>query len=180
MSILFISGSPRNHSNSDYLLHLLQDQIGGDFVKLVDHNIMPCRSCWACLKKNGCAIHDDMTSLLVPKLLAADALVLGSPVYFNNVTAQMKAFIDRTWCLRGALKDKIGASVVVGRRYGAEGAITAINAFFLKHEMVVANRGISGIAFEPGEVASDTETIAAVTRLAQRVQELCAARDQLT
>lgn len=179
MSILHISGSPRKHSNTDYLLHLLLEQIGGEFVKLTDYDVRPCCSCWACLKRDGCVLDDDMTSLLIPKLLAADAVVLGSPVYFNNVTAQMKIFIDRTWSLRGALKDKIGGAVVVGRRYGAEGTMTALNAFFLKHEMVVANRGVSGIGFEAGEVAHDTESIAAVTRLAQRILELCAARDQL-
>jgi multimeric flavodoxin WrbA len=172
VSILCISGSPRKHSNTDYLLHLLQDQIGGEFIKLADHDIQPCRSCWACRKTDGCVIDDDMTSILIPKLLATDAVVLGSPVYFNNVTAQMKAFIDRTWCLRGELKNKIGGAVVVGRRYGAESAITAIHAFFLKHEMVVAHRGISGIAFAPGEIAEDEESIQAVVRLAARIAEL--------
>jgi len=63
--------------------------------------------------------------------------VLGSPVYFNNVSSILKAFIDRTWCLRGKLRNKIGAAIVVGRGYGMDSAITAINAFFLKHEIIV-------------------------------------------
>ena len=42
MNTLYISGSPRKHSNTDYLLHLLQDQIGGEFVKLTDYDIQPC------------------------------------------------------------------------------------------------------------------------------------------
>lgn len=50
-------------------------------------------------------------------LLESDAIVLGSPVYFNNVSAQMKAFMDRTWCMRGRLKNKIGGALVVGKRY---------------------------------------------------------------
>lgn len=172
MHILHISGSPRKHSNTDYLLHLLIDQVGGEFIKLTDYDIEPCTGCWACRKNGACAIADDMTSTLTPKLLAAEAIVLGSPVYFNNVTAQLKAFIDRTWCLRGELANKVGAAVVVGRRYGAEGAITAINAFFLKHDMVVANRGISGVGFEPSQVAEDEESVQAIARLATRIAKL--------
>lgn len=178
MSTLYVSGSPRKHSNTDYLLHLLQEQLGGEFTKLTDYDIKPCSACWACRRKEGCVIDDDMATILMPRILAADAIVLGSPVYFNNVTAQLKAFIDRTWCLRGELRDKIGAAVVVGRGYGAEGAITAINAFFLKHEMIVANRGISGVAFESGSIAADAEALESVASMAQRLRELLLVRDQ--
>lgn len=176
MTILYISGSPRRHSNTDDLLNSIMDQTGGEFIKLTNYTIEPCRSCWACLKKHACILDDDMSKTIIPKVLAADALILGSPVFFNNVTAQMKSFIDRTWSIRGQLKDKIGAAVVVGRHYGAEGAVTAINAFFLKHQMIVANRGISGIAFEPGDIRKDTESIKAVAKLAPRILELRAAR----
>ena len=66
--------------------------------------------------------------LISPMLFESDVIVLGSPVYFNNVSAQMKAFMDRTWCIRGRLRNKIGGAIAVGRRYGIESAITAINA----------------------------------------------------
>ena len=108
----------------------------------------------------------------MPMLFAADAVVLGSPVYFNNVSAQLKAFIDRSWSIRGKLKNKIGGAVVVGRRYGAESAITAIHAFFLKHEMIPANRGVSGIAFDRGDVEQDLEAVEAAKRLGERIKEL--------
>jgi len=175
MSTVYISGSPRAKSNTDYLLHCLLSQTGGELVKLTNYSIEPCRSCWACLKSGSCVINDDMTMTIIPKILAADVIVVGTPVYFNNVTAQLKAFIDRTWSIRKKLRNKIGAAVVVGRRYGAEGAITAVNSFFLKHEMIIANRGISGIAFERGEIQSDLESIEAVNRLGARILELAAA-----
>ena len=113
-----------------------------------------------------------MKTVLTPKLLDADAIVIGTPVYFNNVTAQLKAFIDRTWALRGKLRNKIGGAVVVGRRYGAEGAITAVNSFFLKHEMLIANRGVSGMAFDPEAIKDDAESVGAVKRLGARILEL--------
>lgn len=172
MNILYISGSPRKNSNTDYLLASMRAQTGGEFVKLTDYTIAPCQACWACLKTDACVLEDDMEAILVPKLLAADALVVGSPVFFNNVTAQVKTFIDRTWPLRGALTNKIGAAVVVGRKYGAESAITAINAFFLKHEMLIANRGISGLAFRSGEIRHDAEALESATKLAGRLLEL--------
>lgn len=168
MNIVYISGSPRKKSNTDYLMNCIQSRIDGEFIKLADYAIEPCHSCWAC-RENGCCVVDDGMETIILKLLTADAIVLGTPVYFNNVTAQLKAFIDQTWSIRGKLKDKIGAAVVVGRRYGAEGAITAINAFFLKHDMIIANRGISGIAFEPGEIRDDVESMEAVKRMGNRI-----------
>jgi len=175
MTILYISGSPRQRSNTDYLLSSIMAQTGGEFIKLTDYDIKPCKSCWACLKMSTCVLNDDMTTTIIPKIVEADAIVLGSPVFFNNVTAQMKSFIDRTWSVRGLLKNKIGAAVVVGRHYGAEGAITAINAFFLKHQMIIANRGISGIAFEPARIKEDTESINAAAKLGTRILELITA-----
>ena len=172
MNILYISGSPRNKGNTDYLLNLTSSIAEGEFVRLTDYRIEPCKSCWACRKSSKCAVDDDMSNILIPKLLECDALVLGSPIYFNNVSAQTKAFIDRTWCIRGQLRNKIGGAITVGRRYGSESAITAINAFFLKHEMIPANRGVCGIAFERGEIAEDEEAIESAKKLGKRIKEL--------
>jgi len=167
MNILYVSGSPRKRSNTDYLLKVALAETGGRFVKLTDYRIDPCETCWLCQK-----IDDDMTNRLIPELIESDGVVLGSPVYFNNVTAQLKAFMDRTWCIRGKLRNKIGGAVVVGRRYGLESAVTAVNAFFLKHEMIPANRGVCGLAFEQKKVAGDTEAVDSAKRLGERILEL--------
>ena len=100
MDIVYISGSPRKGSNTDYLLKIALSVTGGQFIKLVDYQIEPCKSCRACQKLDRCVIDDDMNNIIIPTLLKADAIVIGSPVYFNNVSAQTKAFIDRTWCIR--------------------------------------------------------------------------------
>ena len=172
MEILYISGSPRRDSNTDILLKNAQSETGGQFLKLSNFDIRPCRGCWACLEEGKCAIRDDMAEIIIPMLLHCNAMVLGSPVYFNNVSSILKAFIDRTWCIRGKLRNKIGGAIVVGRRYGAEGAITAINAFFLKHEMIPANRGVCGLAFEEEEIKNDVEAIKAAKALGRRILEL--------
>jgi multimeric flavodoxin WrbA len=172
MEVVYISGSPREESNTDYLLKLALSITGGQFVKLTDYSVQPCKSCWACRRLGKCVIDDDMSSTLIPMLLESDVLVLGSPVYFNNVSAQLKAFIDRTWCIRKRLRNKIGGAIVVGRKYGIESAITAINAFFLKHEMIPANRGVCGIAFEGEKIMEDKEAIESAKKLGERIGEL--------
>lgn len=172
MNILYISGSPRKKSNTDILLKLTMSITGGEFIKLIDYNIKPCLACWACQKDEECPIEDDMTEKLIPMLLKSDGIVIGSPVFFNNISAQLKAFIDRTWCIKGQLRNKIGGAIVVGRKYGHESAITAINAFFLKHDMIPANRGVCGIAYKEREILNDTEAIEATKRLGKRILEL--------
>ena len=172
MNVVYISGSPRGNSNTDYIMRIASSVTGGQIVKLADYRIEPCKSCWACRKQDRCIIDDDMSNILIPMLLKCDAMVLGSPVYFNNVSAQLKAFIDRTWCIRGKLRNKVGGAIVVGRRYGIESAVTAINAFFLKHEMIPANRGVCGIAFGQGEIEEDEEAVESAGKLGARIEEL--------
>ncbi|MDK2806588.1 MAG: hypothetical protein PWR08_1265 [Thermoanaerobacterium sp.] len=172
MNILYISGSPRKNGNTDYLLNVTLSITGGKLIRLSDYNINYCNSCWACQKTGKCPIKDDMNEKLIPMILESDGIVLGTPVYFNNVSAQLKTFIDRTWCIKGDLKNKIGGAIVVGRKYGAESAITAIDAFFLKHEMIVANRGVSGIGYAKGDIESDVEAVEAAKRLGYRILEL--------
>lgn len=172
MKILYISGSPRKNGNTDYLLQKVKGVTDGEFLKLTDYEIKPCESCWACRGQEGCVIDDDMTDKIIPKLMDADALVIGTPVYFNNVSSQLKTFIDRTWSIKGKLRNKIGGTVVVGRKYGHESAITAINSFFLKHGMIVANRGVSGIAFEKESITKDKEAVKAAERLGKRINEI--------
>ncbi len=172
MRALYVSGSPRENSNTDVLLETVRSITGGRLIKLVDYDIKPCASCRACQSLNDCVIKDDMKKTIIPMLFESNVVVLGSPVFFNNVSAQLKAFIDRTWCIRGRLKNKIGGAVVVGKRYGLESAVTAINAFFLKHEMIPANRGVCGFAFNEGKILQDAEAISAAKRLGERILEL--------
>ncbi len=172
MKIVYISGSPRKNSNTEYLLKKCSAILEGKLIKLSDYKVEFCNSCWACLKTKKCIINDDMTNVIIPKIIKADAIFLGSPVYFNNISAQLKTFIDRSWCIRRVLRNKIGASLVVGRKYGHQSAINAINSFFLKHEMIPANRGICGMAFESGKVKYDSEAIKSIEKLCDRILEL--------
>jgi len=175
LTVLGIQGSPRQGNAEQMLQAALAaaEEQGArtELVRLAGLRIVPCTACRQCLEDGRCALQDDMQALY-PRLLAADVLLVASPVFFCNVTAQTKAFIDRTWCLRGRLKDKVGGALVVGRRPGHEAALAALHAFFLKHEMILGHRGALGFAFEGGELDQDPSALAEARDLGRRVVEL--------
>ena len=76
MKTLYISGSPRKNSNTDYLLKITLSITGGEFIKLSNYKIEPCRSCRTCQKIGKCVINDDMCNFIIPKLIEADAIVI--------------------------------------------------------------------------------------------------------
>lgn len=100
-NVLIISASPRKHGNSDLLCDqfLAGAQEAGhqaEKIFLRDRKINYCLACDACKKNGGiCAQKDDMAGIL-DKIIAADVLVLATPVYFYTMNAQMKTLIDRT------------------------------------------------------------------------------------
>lgn len=106
MKVLAIQGSPRKKGNTATLLdHYLQGlesnetKMEIDLIKLAKKDISPCTGCDSCRKHLGkCAIKDDMQDIY-PLLLAADVIVLASPVYWWNITAQAKQFLDRFYAI---------------------------------------------------------------------------------
>ncbi len=102
MKILGISGSPRKGGNTSFLvgeaLNAARDN-GMDtrLIHLCDYNISDCIGCEGCKETFSCVIKDDMQKIY-PLLAEADAIVLGSPTYFYDVTAITKAFLDRCYC----------------------------------------------------------------------------------
>ena len=101
--ILGIGGSPRKDGNTDILLdHIItgaaSKNLESEQIHLRDCQFQPCIGCERCRKDRICTgLHDDMT-FLYPKIVHAGGLVLVSPVHNYNVTAWMKAFIDRLYC----------------------------------------------------------------------------------
>jgi multimeric flavodoxin WrbA len=98
-----IGGSPRKGGNSDVLLkHILRGvrkrKIIADEVQLRDFQYQACIGCERCRKDKICTGLKDGMSLLYPKILEAKGLILVSPTHNYNVTAWMKAFIDRLYC----------------------------------------------------------------------------------
>lgn len=99
MKILGLEGGPRKDGNTEKLVHAILDgaaEHGAEksFFKLADMDISGCKSCYTCKTKGRCVIEDDMQALY-DEIQASDAIVLGSPVYMWQVTAQTKLFMDR-------------------------------------------------------------------------------------
>ncbi|QGY40270.1 flavodoxin family protein [Pseudodesulfovibrio cashew] len=98
--ILIISASPRKDGNSDLLCDEFMrgaQQSGHDVekIRLSERHINYCTGCCSCVSGGGkCVQKDDMNDIF-PKVLAADVLVLASPVYFRSFNGQMKTFMDR-------------------------------------------------------------------------------------
>ncbi len=119
--ILTILGSPHNgRSNTKALVNGFVEDLENEGLEL-DHEIIslgrkkvePCKGCWNCTFERPCRIKDDLEEIKI-KMIECDMLILASPVYTNQVTAQMKAFFDRlfTWCHIFPLLGKYGLSVV--------------------------------------------------------------------
>ncbi len=150
MNILGISGSPTGGSSTDILVNTILEgatanHVKTRFVRLNDKNILPCQSCGKSPEPDYCFFHDDMDELygLMEK---SEGIVLGSPIYFDSVSAQTKLFIDRTNCLRPidfSIKDKTvfkkplfkgkkGGIVIVGGEQGSfDTTLRTAKGFFL-------------------------------------------------
>ncbi|MHA1631948.1 MAG: flavodoxin family protein [Candidatus Freyarchaeota archaeon] len=172
-----VSGSPRKGGNTDYLLGVvlgcLRD-LGFEtrLLRVADYDVKPCVSCWTCVERGECCIDDEMSSIIIPEVLKAHVLVLGSPVHFDNVSSFMKTFMDRTWPLRGRLRGKVGGGCVVGRGYGLDLALAAIHSFMLKHEVILCHRGVRGVAYRKGEVSMDKRAMDDAAKLAEAVSKV--------
>ncbi|MDD1721748.1 MAG: flavodoxin family protein [Euryarchaeota archaeon] len=104
MKVLAINGSPRAKCNTATLLNNALEGAASqgaetELVHLYKLNFKGCISCFACKLKNGesyarCAVNDDLTSVL-KKAGEADAVILGSPIYFGTATGEMRSFMER-------------------------------------------------------------------------------------
>lgn len=182
MKVLAINASPRPAGNTASLLRtvLKEAEKAGmqtELVQLGGHRVSGCRACMACQKmQNGrCAIDDDIINSIIAKMLEADAIVLGSPTYFADVTCEMKALIDRAGyvcrSMGRPLARKVGAAVTVHRRGGALCTFDTMNHFLLITGMIVPGSTYwnFGVGRNVGEVEADTEGLANMTDLGQNI-----------
>ncbi|OGO08025.1 MAG: hypothetical protein A2Y92_00710 [Chloroflexi bacterium RBG_13_57_8] len=157
MKILGIVGSPRPGGNTEIMIEevlatVRQAGAETDIFTIAGKKIEGCDACGACARTGKCVIKDDMQSLY-KKMEWADGIIFGSPVYFNYVTAQAKAIIDRTFCyLFGhQLAGKVAAPVLALRRIGAGQTKVQLQGWFITQGMI-ALRGAIGYGPGKGEV----------------------------
>jgi multimeric flavodoxin WrbA len=179
MKVVAFNGSPRKDGNTFILINhvfreLEKEGVETELVQLSGSKIRGCIACYKCFenKDQQCAVKEDIANECIKKMIKAEGIILGSPVYFADVTAEMKALIDRAGFVSiangGMYKNKVGAVVVAVRRSGAIHTLDTMSHFFLAGQMIIIGRGI-GVGRDKGEVEKDEEGMLAVKALGQRM-----------
>lgn len=193
MKIIAVCASPRKGKNTEFgLTRVLESaredcpEIETELISLAGKNIQPCKACGYCKDKLACSEKDDDFNSLIDTLTDFDALVLGSPVYMGSMTAQAKAFLDKSVMFRRnnyLWRNKYAAAVAVGgsRNGGQELTVQGIHSAFLIHDMIVVGDGGStshfgGIGWErvPGGIEQDADSLNTFSNLGKRLAGLLA------
>jgi len=173
MKVIAFNGSARKDGNTSILLNLVLDELKAEGIEteiysLAGKPIQGCIACYKCFEKKDkrCAVEKDVIiNDCIRKMDEADGILLGSPTYFADVSASMKALIERCGMVgranSGLYKRKVGAAVVAVRRAGAIHVFNSLNYFFTINEMIIPGSSYwnIGIGRQPGEVNSDIEGV---------------------
>jgi multimeric flavodoxin WrbA len=183
MKVIGISGSPRAGGNTEILLqHALApfQEKGWAVVQfLLSHQtVAPCNGCDSCSQTSHCVIEDDM-GLLYEEYTTCDALIIASPVYYRNVTAQMKAIFDRSYATkeRRPLANKVGGAMAIGRGTGGGQSLvlSIIYNFFLSSGAIGVPgelNGVSAVADKPGDILLQPKRLRQARILGENVLRL--------
>lgn len=181
MKVLAVSGSARKDGNTSILVkttfkELEAEGVETELIELAGKRIHGCIACYKCFENldKQCAFKDDLDPV-IEKMAQADGIILASPTYFSDVTAEMKALIDRAGFVgranAGLYRRKVGAGIVAVRRAGAMHTFDTLNHFFFIQEMIVPGSSYwnIGIGREAGAVESDEEGLKTMTVLGQNM-----------
>ena len=177
MKILAIVGSPRLKGNTNYLVDEALGEaakLGAQTEKLIlsQYEVSPCIGCDNCASLDSCLLKDDAEWIL-DKFCEADGIILATPVYYYNVSAQMKAFIDRNYFLYKHDR-KYGATavgiIVVADTEGILDTVYTLKQFI--DELDVEGDRIfiaCGYANRPGEVKSNLPLVEEARKLGRQM-----------
>ncbi len=142
MKVLAINGSARKDGNTALLINtvfeeLNKEGIETEMVQLSGKIMEPCKACWVCSGKKNCVHKKDQFQEIFEKMTQADGIILGSPVYTANMSANMQALLERASVVtdmnrsENLFAHKVGAAVTAARRGGALSALDSMNHFFM-------------------------------------------------
>ena len=180
--LLLLKASPREWGNSAVLADQVAQgarRVGAEVESIALHtlDIRPCDACDLCREGNdGGVIEDDMQPLY-PKLRAADAIVIATPVYWFTLSAQAKLFIDRWYALVAETPNPLrGKQFALVLTYGdsdlhTSGGIHALHTFehmvrYLRSEMVGC---VHGSASDPGDVQKQPALMEEALKLGESI-----------
>lgn len=182
MKVVAFNGSPRKDGNTSILIEtvlaeLEKNGIETETVQIGGKKIRGCIACMKCKenKDKRCAVDNDILNGCVEKMIEADGILLGSPTYFTDVSAEMKALIDRAGFVArvndSLFKRKVGAGVVAVRRAGSTHVFDTMNHLFTISEMIIPGSSYwnMGIGLDKGDVRNDDEGIATMKDLGENM-----------
>ncbi len=182
MKVIAFNGSSRKEGNTALLLTTVLNELKSEGIEtevytLAGKPVQGCIGCFKCFenKNKRCAVDKDVINECIAKMVEADGILLGSPTYFADVSASMKALIERAGMVSRANGDmfqrKVGAGVVAVRRAGAYHVFSTLNAFFLISQMISPGSSYWNLAHgrQPGEVAKDEEGMKTMTQLGRNM-----------
>jgi len=172
MKVVAFNGSPRPNGNTQQAIKFVFEELEKEGIQteLINIGAKKLSGCIACLKcrqnkDRKCGAADDGMNGLIEKMAEADGIIIGSPVYFGNVTASTKALIERSGYVsmanNGMFVRKTGAAVVSVRRAGSNFTYAAINFFFGIQQMTIPGSTYWNMTLsrDPGEIMKDEEGI---------------------
>ena len=180
---LAICGSPRRNGNTETMLRRCLDRlasqgIAGELELLAGKNIRGCTACGGCreAKDESCPgqAGDDFAAIF-EKMVRADILIVGSPVYFGSATPELMALLDRAGYVSRSnghlFSRKIGGPVAVARRAGHNFTYAQLMFWYTINDMIVPGSTYWPVALarDAGAVNEDTEALATLDRFADNL-----------
>ena len=178
MKVLLINGSPHRDGNTNIALNEIARQLATHGIESEIHwiGMKPVRGCIACgkCKQNGngrCVFDDDICNATIEKINDADALIVGSPVYYGTPTGPVLSLIHRCFFAGAKVEGKPAAAVAVCRRGGATAAFQTLQMPFQMMNMPLVTSQYWNIAYgrESGQSAQDTEGMQTMRTLANNM-----------
>jgi multimeric flavodoxin WrbA len=178
LNILALVGSPRLGGNTDFLVDQALEEaakLGAQTEKIVlsQYKVAPCLGHDDCGTFKSCTQEDD-TSWILGRLCEVDGVILATPVYYYNITAQLKAFIDRSYFLYmhgKKSKAKVVGIVVVAESAGIDDTVHTLRhyineAFKVPEDAILELRGY---AFRLGEAKTNSHLIRQAKELGRKM-----------
>jgi multimeric flavodoxin WrbA len=182
IKVVAFNGSARKDGNTAILLNVALDELIGEgieteLIQFAGENLSGCTACYKCAenKDQKCVVTKDRVNEYIARMKQAQGILLGSPTYISDMTANMKALVERSTIVSrnngNLFKRKIGAAVVSVRRAGSTHVLSSINYFFLINQMIIPGSSYwnMGIGRNPGEVRNDAEGIQTMKTLGQNM-----------
>ena len=178
MKVLAISCSPRKNGNT---VAILEEALRGaqdakaeiELYSVSGKNIQPCDGCRSCASSARCHVDDDMQELS-DKMIEADGIVFGTPIYFWGMTGQAKTVMDRTIALNQPgrnLTNKVAGVVAVCGSLGLVDALKDYSYFFVQRRMLPANQ-VAAYVTGPGELDNMPQCMSAARRMGRQIAAL--------